>query len=50
GHHCASPLMEKLHVASTIRVSLAFYNTKEECDYLVETLKKVGDYINVLFK
>lgn len=50
GHHCASPLMEYLGVASTIRVSLAFYNTKEECDQLVGALKEVGDYLNVLFK
>lgn len=50
GHHCASPLMEYLGVASTIRISLAFYNTKEECDKLVESLKEVGDYLNVLFK
>lgn len=49
GHHCASPLMEILKVSSTIRISLAFYNTKEECDKLIEVLKKVGDYINVLF-
>ncbi|MDD3341020.1 MAG: cysteine desulfurase [Bacilli bacterium] len=50
GHHCASPLMESLGVTSTIRVSLAFYNTKEECDKLVNALKEVGDYLNVLFK
>lgn len=50
GHHCASPLMEYLKVASTIRISLAFYNTKEECDRVVEVLKGVGDYLNVLFQ
>lgn len=50
GHHCAQPLMCELDVMATIRVSLAFYNTYEECDKLVDVLKKAGDYINVLFK
>lgn len=50
GHHCAQLCMSNLEVASTIRISLAFYNTYEECDKLVEVLKKAGDYIDVLFK
>ena len=49
GHHCAEPYMNELGVPATIRISLAFYNTHEECDKLVEVLKKAGDYINVLF-
>ena len=49
GHHCAEPYMTELGVPATIRVSLAFYNTFEECDKLVEVLKKAGDYIDVLF-
>ncbi|HKM40646.1 MAG TPA: aminotransferase class V-fold PLP-dependent enzyme, partial [Patescibacteria group bacterium] len=50
GHHCAEPLMHDLGVAATIRISLSFYNTYEECDKVVEVLKRSGDYINVLFK
>ncbi|MFA5603581.1 MAG: SufS family cysteine desulfurase [Bacilli bacterium] len=50
GHHCAQLCMSNLKVASTIRISLAFYNTYEECDKLVDVLKKAGDYIDVLFK
>lgn len=49
GHHCAEPLMTHLCLTSTVRISLSFYNTKEECDYVVDTLKKVGDFINVIF-
>ncbi|WP_029901854.1 aminotransferase class V-fold PLP-dependent enzyme [Prevotella sp. 10(H)] len=41
GHHCAQPLMEELGIEGTIRVSIAFYNTKEEIDKLIEGVKKV---------
>ena len=41
GHHCAQPLMEELGIEGTVRVSLAFYNTKEEIDQLVMGIKRV---------
>ena len=41
GHHCCQPLMNRLGVSATTRASLAFYNTKEEIDYLVEKLQQV---------
>ena len=40
GHHCAQPIMTKLEVASTARVSLYIYNTKSEIDLLVNALDK----------
>lgn len=40
GHHCAQPLMDKLNVAATSRVSFYLYNTKEEIDALVNSLEK----------
>lgn len=46
GHHCAQPVMRKLKVPSTSRASIAFYNTKEEIDYLIEKIKAAGDYFN----
>lgn len=49
GHHCAAILHESLNINSSIRISIAFYNTKEDADKLIDALKKVGDYINVLF-
>jgi cysteine desulfurase/selenocysteine lyase len=41
GHHCAQPLMDRLGVPATTRASLAFYNTREEIDRLVEGLGSV---------
>lgn len=41
GHHCAQPLMEVLGIEGTVRISLAFYNTKAEIDVFVSALKKV---------
>lgn len=38
GHHCCMPLMHRMSVSATTRASLAFYNTVEEIDRLVETL------------
>lgn len=40
GHHCAQPLMEKLGVEGTVRVSFAVYNTREEIDKFIEALKR----------
>ncbi len=40
GHHCVQPLMTRFSVPATIRVSLAFYNTVDECDALVAGLAK----------
>jgi cysteine desulfurase/selenocysteine lyase len=44
GHHCAQPVMRKLNIAATTRVSFYFYNTKEEIDYLVEHLEKAREF------
>lgn len=43
GHHCAMPLMDFYSLAATCRVSLSFYNTKEEVDRFIETLHKVKE-------
>ena len=40
GHHCAMPIMEKLHLKGTIRVSLSFYNEIEDIDKFITALKK----------
>jgi cysteine desulfurase/selenocysteine lyase len=39
GHHCAMPLMQKLGIEGTLRVSLACYNTIDEIDYFLHALK-----------
>jgi len=41
GHHCAEPLMDVLGIEGTVRISLAFYNTKEEIDKTVEGVKRI---------
>lgn len=38
GNHCAKILKEEIGIKNTCRVSLYFYNTKEEIDKLVEVL------------
>ena len=41
GSHCAMPLVRKLGVEGTSRISLYFYNTKEEIDFFTEALEKL---------
>ena len=41
GHHCAMPAMQRFGVPATARASFAFYNTKEEIDRFVESLRQV---------
>mgnify|MGYP001428900069 CR=1 FL=1 len=40
GHHCAQPIMDFYKIPGTIRASFAFYNTKQEVDELVDSVKK----------
>jgi cysteine desulfurase/selenocysteine lyase len=40
GHHCAMPVMERFGVPATARASLAFYNTREDLDRLVQALRR----------
>jgi cysteine desulfurase/selenocysteine lyase len=38
GHHCAQPVLRRFGLEGTVRPSLAFYNTPEEIDKLVQAL------------
>jgi cysteine desulfurase / selenocysteine lyase len=40
GHHCAQPLMQRLGIVGTTRVSFAAYNTLAEIDVLIAALHK----------
>lgn len=40
GHHCTQPLMNFFKIPGTIRASFSFYNTTEEIDILVSSLKR----------
>jgi len=39
GHHCAQPLMDKLGIAGTVRVSLGVYNDEADIDRLAEAVE-----------
>lgn len=41
GHHCAQPILRRFGLESTVRPSLAFYNTYGEIDVLVGVLRKI---------
>lgn len=43
GNHCAQPVMDLLNIPGSIRASLAFYNTNDEIDRLVEAIIKVKE-------
>ena len=40
GHHCAEPLITHLQVPGTVRASVALYNTKEDIDIFIASLKR----------
>ena len=42
GHHCAQPLMQRLGIEGTVRVSFGLYNTKEEIDILAAGIERVS--------
>ncbi len=41
GHHCAQPLIDSLGMPGTVRASFAFYNSKEEIDTFITSLKRI---------
>jgi cysteine desulfurase/selenocysteine lyase len=47
GHHCNQPLMKKLGLTSTTRASFYIYNTPEEIDALVASLRKILKFFGV---
>ena len=49
GHHCAQPLLSYLGVSATVRASFYLYNTKADCDKLVEALQKTKEFFDVTF-
>jgi cysteine desulfurase/selenocysteine lyase len=41
GHHCAQPILRRFGYETTVRASLALYNTCEEVDALVSALRQL---------
>ncbi len=46
GHHCCMPLMKKLGIPGTCRISISIYNSKHDIDRLIESLNKVNKIFN----
>jgi len=42
GHHCAQPILRRFGVETTVRPSLAFYNTFDEIDRLVAVVTRLA--------
>ncbi len=42
GHHCAQPILRRFGHESTVRPSLALYNTTEDVDALIAALEKIA--------
>ncbi|MQA41932.1 SufS family cysteine desulfurase [Rugamonas sp. FT29W] len=42
GHHCAQPILRRFGVETTVRPSLAFYNTFDEIDQLITVVRRLA--------
>ncbi|MGT2846119.1 cysteine desulfurase [Streptococcus massiliensis] len=49
GHHCAQPLLAYLDTPATVRASFYIYNSKEDCDKLLDALEKTKEFFNGTF-
>lgn len=43
GHHCAQPILRRFGLETTVRPSLAFYNTCEEVDRMIAVVKRLSN-------
>ena len=44
GHHCAEPLMSRLNIPATARISFGIYNDFEDIDKFIEKLKDIKTF------
>lgn len=44
GHHCAQPILRRFGQESTVRISLAFYNTREEIDAATCVVRRLASH------
>jgi len=42
GHHCAQPILRRFGTETSVRPSLAFYNTTDEVDVMIGVLKRLA--------
>ncbi len=45
GHHCALPIMRRLGIKGTLRLSFGLYNTQEEIDKTIEAVLKAEEIL-----
>ncbi|MFX0555944.1 aminotransferase class V-fold PLP-dependent enzyme [Maribacter sp. CXY002] len=45
GHHCAQPIMDFYKIPGTVRASFSFYNTMDEVDVLVASIRKAASML-----
>lgn len=48
GNHCTKMLKDEIGTKNTVRVSMYFYNTKEDVDKLIEVLKRSDDIFKIV--
>ena len=48
GNHCAKMVKDLIGISNTCRISLYFYNTKEEVDKFIEVIKNHDDLMKVI--
>ena len=41
GHHCCQPLMKHFNITGTSRISFGVYNTKDDVDYLLDSIDEI---------
>jgi cysteine desulfurase / selenocysteine lyase len=44
GHHCTQPLLDRLGIPATVRVSFSVYNTHEDVDRILEALRDMKTF------
>ena len=48
GNHCAKMLKDEVNIKNTVRVSMYFYNNKEDIDRLVDALRNSKDIFKIV--
>ena len=43
GHHCAQPFLRRFGLETTVRVSLALYNTCEKVDRMAAVVRRLAE-------
>ncbi len=50
GNHCAKMVKDLIGISNTCRISLYFYNTKEEIDKFIDVIKNRDDLMKVIIE